>query len=142
MGRTSSYYWYIVKYKDNYYKHKYNYEYDGNEEKYIFISVSKISIDSSTFGVQDIGDGDSVLVTPSTPNNLIHGRYVDAEIYWSNQPNQAGPYYLNGEGNIDFERPFTDGFWSYENITMDPGFYYDSLGNWIENGIEFYHPTA
>ena len=101
---ASSYYFHIVKYKDNYYKVK------GSLDDGSILGISKISIDTNTFGVQDIGDGDTVLVTPSTPDYLIHGNF-----------NGPGTYTLYNEttGLHDFR---VDG---YKAMDADYDRYYD-----------------
>ena len=134
---TSSYGFYIVKYKDNYYKVKKTFI-SGS-----ILGVSKISIDTSTFGLQDIGDGDSVFVTPSTPAYLVHSDGLDAGDYWRDKtPGEGsyGPYYLDGGGNFDYTRPFTEGYVTidgYDNICN----FYDRNGNAIDSAeVGWYGP--
>ena len=50
----------------------YVYDYDWNTEK--VIAVAEMNIDENTFGEQGIGER-KILVTPSTPDNLIHCYY-------------------------------------------------------------------
>ena len=103
-GYGSSYDFSIVKYKDNYYKVKISLDDES------ILGISKISIDTSTFGVQDIGDGDNVLVTPNGENGIVHGHKTFLYVY-----------YLDEEGIPDGDRPFTSGYFDGSNYYDDSG---------------------
>ena len=62
-------------YKDGVYNVTWQYD---NEDNFIGVTVTKldVTLDLSKFGVQTIDAEFDVLVTPSTPENLIHGEFT------------------------------------------------------------------
>ena len=155
---------FIIKYNGKYYKAK------ENENSGVY-SVSRLHINLSEFGIVDIGDGDTVLVTPSTPKKILHLKYeslkthenayylkenkIDVDlsrtytesfyigdgICYNNAGEELpivvldGPKtfihmnYLNENGHLDDEKPFTEGYESYLN-------YYDLDGKKVDVGVQ------
>ena len=100
--------WTIVQYGEALYKVSFESE-TGN------VSVSMIDIDLTKFGEYTI-DGEKVLVTPSTPDHLIHLDYEEPNTY-------ENMYYLKSNGkDVDLERPFTG------SVYKADGLYYNSSG--------------
>ena len=73
----------------------------------------------STFSEQQIA-GVDVLITPGSPENLIHSSY-DGLSTFSNM------YCLKNNGDLDLSKPFTSGYVTYDN-NGDVDGYYDNNG--------------
>ena len=112
----------VIKYKTNLYKVQFS------RDPWT-ASVSSINIDLNTFGVYDIGGETNVLVTPSTSDNLIHTNFIGPTTF-------SNMYYYDNDGNLDYERPFTEGYRTTDN---DGNYrYYDTSGALVHVGPEFY----
>lgn len=95
-----------IEYKGGVYKVSYI-----NDEPYNVSSVEKVSSNAnfSTFGIYQI-DGKNVLVTPNGENGIAHAHRTF-----------SGYYYLDDEGNLDFDRHFTSGYRDGSNYYDDSG---------------------
>lgn len=81
--------------------------------------ANNIDFDLNTFGVYEVG-GVNVLVTPSTPENLIHTNYDGPKTF-------TGMYYYDEDtGEFDTTRPFTYGYVAYDSNFYER--YYDTSG--------------
>jgi len=106
-SRTGSYIY--IEYNNNIYVFDYDYATDK------VTAIEKMNIDKKTFGEQGTGEK-KVLVTPSTPNNLIHVNYDNSKTY-------ENMYYLKDNGeDINLERTFTG------SVYRADGLYYNNSG--------------
>ena len=91
-------------------------EYENSEWKVIDV---EFVMELNTFSEQQIS-GIDVLITPSSPENLVHS-YYDGLTTFSNM------YYLKNNGDLDLTRTFTSGYVTYDDNGDIDG-YYDSNG--------------
>ncbi len=90
-------------------------------------TVNLSNIDLTKFGIQKIGSN-NFLITPSTPNMLIHADYIGPTTFSDTY------YYKENEVILDHEKPFTEGYKTTDNDGSKR--YYDTLGAIVHVGVD------